>query len=87
MTLTIDKRTLNASSGIESKILKCLKGRGKNSTYLSKELGKSKSTVLEHLTRLESKSFVEREEKKGRREVIYSLTLKGEGLLRPERIK
>ena len=50
-------------------------------TDLSAKLGKSKATVVEHLSTLASAGFVERVSTPGRKYVFYRLTQKGKRAL------
>ncbi|MBI4399438.1 winged helix-turn-helix transcriptional regulator [Candidatus Micrarchaeota archaeon] len=51
-------------------------------TDLSSKLGKSKSTIVEHLEKLMEAQLVERIEEPGKKFVFYRLTTKGKSLLR-----
>lgn len=86
MGLTIDEEKLGVlGSETRREILKKLEDHGKTPTYLSRELGKSKSTVVEHLSKLVSEGLVDKEKIEGRKRVVYSLSPRGGELVRPGR--
>jgi DNA-binding MarR family transcriptional regulator len=62
-------------------IMQELSGADRIPTDLSIKLGKSKATVVEHLTTLSSAGFVERVATPGRKYVFYRLTQKGKRAL------
>jgi DNA-binding transcriptional ArsR family regulator len=81
--MEIDRKTLKAlSADTRLDILKSLGRRRKMPSELSKELNLAVSTVSEHLDRLEEADLVRREET-GHKWIYYSLTQKGESLIKP----
>lgn len=88
MSQELDEETLKAlSSETRREILKLLKGRTRTPTYLSKEVGRHKSTVSEHLDRLVDAGLVERNDVEGRRRVTYGLTRKGRQSISSSRLQ
>ena len=82
--MEIDRKTLKAlAADTRLDILKSLSHRRKMPSELSKELDLATSTVIEHLERLEEANLVRREET-GHKWIYYSLTEKGEGLIKPK---
>ncbi len=71
----VDKRLLENET--RSGILQELSDADRIPTDLSNKLGKSKATVVEHLSALSSAGFVERIETPGKKYVFYRLTRKG----------
>ncbi|MEM3400004.1 MAG: VWA domain-containing protein [Candidatus Micrarchaeia archaeon] len=65
------------SSETRFDLLKELKEGEKTPTYLSQKFGKSKSTIVEHLEKLEEAGLVEKVEEEGKKFVFYRLTKKG----------
>jgi DNA-binding transcriptional ArsR family regulator len=81
--MEIDRKTLKAlAADTRLDILKSLGRRRKMPSELSKELDLAASTVTEHLDRLEEAGLVRREET-GHKWIYYSLTEKGESLIKP----
>ena len=81
--MEIDRKTLKAlAADTRLEILKSLGKRRKMPSELSKELNLAPSTVIEHLNRLEEADLVRREET-GHKWIYYSLTEKGESLIKP----
>jgi DNA-binding MarR family transcriptional regulator len=81
--MEIDRKTLKAlAADTRLDILKSLTHRRKMPSELSKELNLATSTVVEHLERLEEANLVRREET-GHKWIYYSLTEKGESLIKP----
>jgi DNA-binding transcriptional ArsR family regulator len=81
--MEIDRKTLKAlAADTRLDILKSLSHRRKMPSELSKELNLAASTVIEHLNRLEEADLVRREET-GHKWIYYSLTEKGESLIKP----
>lgn len=81
--MEIDRKTLKAlAADTRLDILKSLSRRRKMPSELSKELNLAASTVIEHLDRLEEADLVRREET-GHKWIYYSLTEKGESLVKP----
>jgi DNA-binding transcriptional ArsR family regulator len=72
------------SSETRRNMIKELSNGYRNPSDLSKILKKSKSTVVEHLKKLEDAGLVSKSSKDGRKWVFYSLTKKGESLV-PQR--
>ncbi|MCX8196695.1 MAG: winged helix-turn-helix domain-containing protein [Candidatus Micrarchaeota archaeon] len=64
-------------SPIKAQILSQLFAAERIPTYLSAKLGKSKSTILEHLESLVGAGLVEKVERPGKKFVFYRLTQKG----------
>ena len=82
--MEIDRKTLKAlSADTRLDILKSLSKRRKMPSELAKELNLATSTVIEHLDRLEEANLVKREET-GHKWIYYSLTEKGESLIKPK---
>jgi DNA-binding transcriptional ArsR family regulator len=81
--MEIDRKTLKAlAADTRLDILKSLAHRRKMPSELSKELNLATSTVVEHLERLKEANLVRREET-GHKWIYYSLTEKGESLIKP----
>ncbi|MCJ7479222.1 MAG: winged helix-turn-helix domain-containing protein [Candidatus Nanohaloarchaeota archaeon QJJ-7] len=70
------------SSPTRIRILSEVIDKERNPTDLSEELGKSKSTVSSHLSTLEEAGLVEKNEKEGRRRVMYSASRKAEAIVK-----
>jgi len=82
--MEIDRKTLKAlAADTRLDILKSLSHRRKMPSELSKELSLAPSTVLEHLNKLEEADLIRRVET-GHKWIYYSLTEKGESLVRPK---
>ena len=82
--MEIDRKTLKAlAADTRLDILKSLGKRRKTPSELSKELRLATSTVTEHLTKLENADLIRREET-GHKWIYYSLTKKGENLVKPK---
>ncbi len=82
--MEIDRKTLKAlAADTRLDILKSLGKRRKTPSELSKELRLATSTVTEHLNKLEKASLIRREET-GHKWIYYSLTKKGENLVKPK---
>jgi len=81
--MEIDRKTLKAlAADTRLDILKSLCSRRKMPSELSKELNLAPSTMTEHLDRLEEAGLIRREET-GHKWIYYSLTDKGESLIKP----
>ncbi|MBN2202639.1 MAG: winged helix-turn-helix transcriptional regulator [Candidatus Aenigmarchaeota archaeon] len=82
--MEIDRKTLKAlAADTRLDILKSLGRRRKMPSELSKEMRLAPSTILEHLSKLETASLVKKENT-GHKWVYYSLTGKGENLVKPK---
>jgi len=82
--MEIDRKTLKAlAADTRLDILKSLGKRRKTPSELSKELRLATSTVTEHLNKLEKADLIRREET-GHKWIYYSLTKKGENLVKPK---
>lgn len=64
-------------------ILRVLSQESMHGYKLAKEIGKHGSTVYTHLNQLEEEGYI-RGEESGERRIVYSLTEKGELILRAE---
>jgi DNA-binding transcriptional ArsR family regulator len=81
--MEINPQTLKAlASDTRLAILKALAERRKMPAELSRQLGMSSSTVVEHLSVLEKSGLVKRVET-GHKWIYYELTSKGVGLIKP----
>ncbi len=69
------------------KILKELMDGENTSTSLSKDLGKSKSTIVNHIETLIDADLVEKEEAEGRRRVVYRPTRRARSIAKGGRRK
>ena len=87
--ITLDRDVFKAlASDTRLTILKTLDERQKTVTELSKQLELNKSTLLEHLEKLETAGLVQRVEQDVERKWVYwQLTWTGRRLLHPEQIK
>ena len=87
--ITLDRETFKAlASDTRLTILKKLDERQKTVTELAKELELNKSTVLEHLEKLEAAKLIQKVEQDVERKWVYwQLTWTGRRLLHPEQIK
>jgi DNA-binding transcriptional ArsR family regulator len=75
--MELDYRTVKAlSSSTRIKILNELLEGESTPTSLSDEIGKSKSTIASHLATLVDSGLVEKDEREGRRRVVYRPTRK-----------
>jgi DNA-binding transcriptional ArsR family regulator len=82
--MEIDRKTLKAlAADTRLDILKSLGKRRKMPSELAKELNLATSTVTEHLTKLEKADLIIKEDT-GHKWVYYSLTRKGESLVKPK---
>jgi len=82
--MEIDKKTLKAlSSDTRSDILKSLSKRRKTLTELSTEFNLAKSTITEHLNKLEQSDLIIKKAT-GRKWIYYELSTKGKKLIKPE---
>lgn len=80
--MELDYKTVKAlASPTRIEILKNVKDKGTTPTDLSDEIGKTKSTVSTHLSKLDEAGLVEKDEEDGRRRVVYSATDKTEAIL------
>lgn len=87
MKITIDRNSLLIlSSETRIEILERLSERRRTLSELSKEIGISKSSVKEHLEKLERAGLVRRLED-GRKWIYYELTEEGLNIINPERAK
>lgn len=87
--ITLDRDTFKAlASDTRLLVLKALDERQKTVTELSKQLELNKSTLLEHLEKLEGAGLVQKVEQDVERKWVYwQLTWKGRRILHPESIK
>lgn len=86
-SVTLDQESFRAlASEVRIEILKMLDTRRMTVTDLSNALSLSKSTLLEHLERLQAAALVKRIDE-GRKWIYYELTSKGRRILHPERVK
>lgn len=75
--MELDFETVKAlSSPTRLRILKEVLERPVTPTQVSEKVGRTKSTVSTHLSKLWEAGLVERDEKKGRRRVVYTPTSK-----------
>ncbi|AOV94392.1 hypothetical protein AQV86_00525 [Nanohaloarchaea archaeon SG9] len=81
--MELDFKSIRAlSSPTRLKILKSILDSDSTTTKLSDELGKSKSTISSHLKDLNEADLVEKDEKEGRRRVVYRPTRKAEAIVK-----
>lgn len=74
----LDQDTIKAlSADTRVQLLQELNDHGKTPTYLADQVGKHKSTVVEHLAILQDADLVARHSEEGRKRVTYTLTKKG----------
>lgn len=87
--ITLDREVFKAlASDTRLDILKALDERQKTVTELAKQLELNKSTVLEHLEKLEVVGLIQKVEQDVERKWVYwQLTWTGRRLLHPEQIK
>ena len=86
-SVTLDQESFRAlASEVRVEILKQLDARRMTVTDLSNALSLSKSTLLEHLERLQAAALVKRIDE-GRKWIYYELTAKARRVLHPERVK
>jgi DNA-binding transcriptional ArsR family regulator len=84
--MDLDFETIRAlSSPTRIKILSGTMDSEATPTSLSREVGKSKSTVSSHLEKLVDSGLVEKEEEEGRKRVVYRPTKKAEAILKGKR--
>jgi DNA-binding transcriptional ArsR family regulator len=83
--ITLDRDTFKAlASETRLDILRTLDGKKLGLNELSNKIKLNKSTLHEHLTKLNEAGLVKRNEREGHKWVYYNLTWKGESLLHPE---
>ncbi|MCJ7570639.1 MAG: winged helix-turn-helix domain-containing protein [Candidatus Thermoplasmatota archaeon] len=83
--LTLDMNTFKAlASDTRLDILRTLDGKKMNLNDMCKATNLNKSTLHEHLTKLNEAGLIKKNEREGHKWVYYKLTWKGEGLLHPE---
>lgn len=70
------------SSPTRIRILSEVMEKERTPTDLSRDLGKSKSTVSSHLSKLEKAGLVEKDAEEGRRRVTYSASRKAEAIVK-----
>ncbi|MFB6145649.1 MAG: winged helix-turn-helix domain-containing protein [Candidatus Nanohaloarchaea archaeon] len=81
--MELDFETVRAlSSPTRIKILGEVLEKETTTTDISKSLGKTKSTVSSHLSKLNEAGLVEKDEKDGRRRVIYRPTSKARDIIK-----
>jgi len=87
--ITLDRDVFKAlASDTRLQILKKLDERQKTVTELAKELELNKSTVLEHLEKLETAKLIQKVEQDVERKWVYwQLTWTGRRLLHPDQVK
>lgn len=87
--ITLDRETFKAlASDTRLLVLKALDERQKTVTELAKQMDLNKSTLLEHLEKLEAAGLVQKVEQDVERKWVYwQLSWKGRRLLHPESIK
>ncbi|HVM45504.1 MAG TPA: winged helix-turn-helix domain-containing protein, partial [Candidatus Thermoplasmatota archaeon] len=87
--ITLDRDVFKAlASDTRLDILKKLDARQKTVTELAKELELNKSTVLEHLEKLEAVGLIQKVEQDVERKWVYwQLTWTGRRLLHPEQVQ
>ncbi|MFB6174444.1 MAG: ArsR/SmtB family transcription factor [Candidatus Nanohalobium sp.] len=80
--MEIDFKSIRAlSSPTRLKILRRVLEKESTTTQLSEELDRSKSTISSHLKELTEAGLVEKDQKKGRRRVVYSPTRKADAIV------
>lgn len=80
--MEINFNTVKAlSSPTRVKILNQILDKDSTPTQLSNKLGKSKSTVSSHLSKLQKAELIQKDSKEGRRRVTYSPTSKAEAII------
>lgn len=81
--MELDFKAVKAlSSPTRVKILHNVLEKESTPTNLSKELDKSKSTISNHLTKLESANLIEKDEKEGRKRVSYKASRKAKAIVK-----
>ena len=81
--MDLDFETIRAlSSPTRIKILSGTMDSEATTTSLSKDIGKSKSTVSSHLNKLVDSGLLEKEEVEGRKRVVYTPTKKARVILK-----
>lgn len=81
--MDLDFETIRAlSSPTRLRILSGTMESEATTTSLSREVGKSKSTVSSHLNKLVESGLLEKEEEEGRKRVVYRPTKKAEDILK-----
>lgn len=81
--MELDYRTVKAlSSSTRIKILNELLEGESTPTSLSDEIGKSKSTIASHLATLVDSGLVKKDEREGRRRVVYRPTRKARTIVK-----
>ena len=84
MKISLDQEALLLlSSETRMEILRSIADRRKTLSELSKEIGISKSSVKEHLEKLEKAGLVKRVDE-GRKWIYYEITKEGAKIVRPE---
>lgn len=80
--MEIDRRTVKAlASPTRIEILRAALNGESTTTDISRELDKTKSTVSSHLDKLTEAELLEKDQKDGRRRVIYRPTRKAESII------
>ena len=86
--MELDFDTIKAlSSPTRIRILREVLDQPLTPTQTSKRLGKSKSTVSSHLSKLWEAGLVERDKEEGRKRVVYTPTSKAKAIIRGSRRK
>ncbi len=79
----VDREVLKVlSTDTRMDILKMLSKGDRTPSFLGKKLGKSSSTIVEHLDVLTKVGLVKKLESPGKKWVFYSLTERGEGIVK-----
>jgi len=79
----VDREVLKVlSTDTRMDILKMLSEGGRTPSFIGKKLGKSSSTIVEHLDVLTKVGLVKKLESPGKKWVFYSLTERGEGIVK-----
>lgn len=80
--MELDFKAVKAlSSPTRVKILRQVLEKDATPTQLSNDLDRSKSTISSHLTKLHKAGLIEKDEKDGRKRVVYSPTRKAEAIV------
>lgn len=81
--MELDFKTVKAlSSPTRVKILSQVLDKDATPTQLSRDIGKSKSTVSAHLTKLHKAGLLEKDKEDGRKRVVYSPTRKAKAIVK-----
>jgi len=81
--MELDFKAVKAlSSPTRIRILNCLLEKEATPTEISRSVGKSNSTVSNHLDKLIGADLLEKDERDGRKRVVYSPTKKAEAIVK-----